>query len=98
MTRGEVLQAILAALDRLNEMREPEERLDLAEETPLYGREGQLDSLSLVALVLDVEDAVDDKAGRRVVLADERALAQSRSPFRSVGTFADYVLVRLEDT
>lgn len=95
MTRSDVLRAIYDTIERANELRESEERLMCAEETPLYGRGGALDSLGLVALVLDVEQTVSDQSGVPVCLADDRALSLSRSPFRNVGSFADHVMVIL---
>jgi len=60
------------------------------DETPLFGREGFLDSLGLVTLVVAVEQAIEDELGVSVSLADERALSQRKSPYRTVGTLADY--------
>jgi len=34
---------------------------------------------------------VEEQHGVALVLADERAMSQTRSPFLSVGTLADYV-------
>ena len=59
----------------------------------LYGGEGALDSLALVSLIVDVEQLLEDEFGLSLVLADERAMSTRRSPFRSVGTFCDYVSV-----
>jgi len=59
-------------------------------ETPLFGREGFLDSLGLVTLMVAVEQAIEDELGVSVSLADERALSQRTSPYRTVGTLADY--------
>ena len=63
---------------------------ELGKETPLFGRDGVLDSLGLVALVVAVEQAIDDQYGVSVSLADERALSERRSPFRTIGALADY--------
>jgi acyl carrier protein len=62
----------------------------LGPDTPLFGREGVLDSLGLVALVVAVEQAIEDEYGIGVSLADERALSQSKSPFRTIGALAEY--------
>lgn len=95
-TRAEVLNEIYAALERVNELREPSERLECGEETRLYGGGGPLDSLTLLALILDLEEAIASRTGAIVVLADERAVAQSRSPFRDVRSLTDHVLSRLD--
>ncbi len=59
-------------------------------DTRLFGREGLLDSMGLVTLVVAVEQAIEDEYGVSVSLADDRALSQRTSPFRTVGSLADY--------
>src|SRR5256885_9527265 len=59
-------------------------------DTPLFGRDGFLDSMGLVTLVVSVEQAIEDELGVSVSLAAERALSQRISPYRTVGTLADY--------
>jgi acyl carrier protein len=59
-------------------------------ETPLFGREGVLDSIGLVTLVVAVEQAIEDRYGVSVSLADDKAFSQKNSPFQSVTTLAEY--------
>ena len=66
-------------------------------EAQLYGRGGPLDSLGLVSLIVEVEAAVEDRFGQSVVLADERALSQHRSPIRTVDALADYIVAMLAE-
>jgi acyl carrier protein len=70
---------------------------DLDAATRLIGRQGLLDSLALVSLVIAVEEALEDEFGLSVSLADERAMSQIRSPFRSIGTLAEYVSLLIEE-
>ena len=71
-----------------------EGEIELAEElgsnTRLFGREGILDSMGLVSLVVAIEQAVEDSYGVQISLADEKALSQTRSPYRTVATLAQY--------
>jgi D-alanine--poly(phosphoribitol) ligase subunit 2 len=67
----------------------------IAEHTRLYGPNGLLDSLRLVSLVLDLEQSVNERLGTAITIADSRAMSQQRSPFRSVGSLADYVVQTL---
>jgi len=62
------------------------------DEEPLFGPEAQLDSMELVAFIADVEEVVEERWGRAVILADERALSRSRSPFRHLIALAGYVV------
>jgi acyl carrier protein len=63
---------------------------DLGESTRLIG-EQVLSSLELVSVIVQVEEALQDDYGVAVTIADERAMSQKHSPFRTVGTLADYV-------
>lgn len=63
----------------------------------LFGRSGILDSMGLVSLITDLEEKVEDEFGGSIVLADEKAMSLTRSPFRSVSTLARYVADRLRE-
>jgi acyl carrier protein len=63
----------------------------LSADTKLLGRNAVLDSLGLVQLLVDVEQQLDSAHGVAVTLADERAMSQKHSPFRSVGTLSEYI-------
>ena len=64
---------------------------DLGEGTCLIGEQAVLSSLGLVSLVVELEQTIEEQYGVALTLADERALSQKHSPFRSVGSLADYV-------
>ena len=83
-------QVVLDALRNANLARDPSVQLVAAPGAPIFGPDSPLDSLGLVALLLDIEDALSDR-GFPVVLSDERAVSQKRSPFRSVTTLVDYI-------
>jgi hypothetical protein len=95
--RDEVVQLIYQAIRRANETRPPYDPLSCSEETVFYGSGGALDSLALVSLILDVEEAVNARWGTSIVLADERAVAKRRNPFREVASLAAHVMSRLEE-
>jgi acyl carrier protein len=60
-------------------------------QTPLFGGAGALDSMALVTLIADLEERLAEAFDTPVVLADERAMSRSRSPFRTVGALEDYI-------
>lgn len=97
MIRDEIVTVIYEAVGRANELREPDEQIACSEDAGLFGPGGDLDSLGLVSLVLDVEETINSVCNVQLVLADERAVARRRSPFRDVRSLADYVLERLEE-
>jgi len=52
--------------------------------------------MALVNLIADVEDAVSEKFGVAIALADEKAMSARNSPFLTVKTLAQAVLERIE--
>jgi acyl carrier protein len=64
----------------------------LTEDTALLGENGLLDSLGLVNLLVDVEQALEDETGAALTISDDRAVSARHSPFRTVGSLADYAL------
>jgi D-alanine--poly(phosphoribitol) ligase subunit 2 len=64
---------------------------DLNEATRLIGQQGVLTSLELVTLLFNVEQTISDELNTAITLADERAMSQEKSPFRTIGSLAQYV-------
>jgi acyl carrier protein len=92
----DVLQAVYGAMRELRESGVPAANPAQASiETPLFGRYGILDSLGLVHLIVLLEDRLTDLFGVKLTLADDKALSEKRSPFRTVGSLTDYVVKRL---
>jgi acyl carrier protein len=96
--RDAVLSLVVETLRGVGEEREIKVPRDLDHDTPLLGQHGILDSLGLVILVVALEQAIEDRLGVTLSLADERALSQTRSPYRTIGTMVDYTcsLLRAE--
>jgi acyl carrier protein len=70
--------------------------LHLDPASPLFGEHGSFDSLGLVSLILAVEEILQDEYGASVSLADERAMSRTNSPFRSIGSLAEYTHSQVE--
>lgn len=89
MTQDRITEIILARLREHLEAVGDASR-DLDAETPLLGRQGVVDSLGLVSVIVSVEQALADELDLTVSLADDRAFSQRSSPFRTVGSLAAY--------
>lgn len=90
MDRDRIQSIVLDAVAQANHTRVAGQQLEVSPDAPLFGAPSPLDSLGLVALLIDLEEAFD-RDGHPIVLSDERALSQSRSPFRSVPALVDYI-------
>ena len=95
--RDEVVSVIVEIAREMNETLDAKIDVGRGVDAPLYGRNGVLDSLGLVSLLAGTEQALADKFGVAVALADERAVSQQSSPFRSIGTLADYAASLIDE-
>jgi hypothetical protein len=85
-----IREVVLQAMRATNGARDAASQLVVSANAPIFGPDSSLDSLGLVALLLDVEEGLQ-AIGCNVVLSDERAVSQKRSPFRNVETLVAYV-------
>jgi acyl carrier protein len=92
-----VVDAVNGAVDDLNEILGPEEHLGKSPEVALIGKDAQLDSLGLVNLIVLVEEKIQQAFGVGITLVDERAMSQSKSPFRTLGSLAEFVEEQLNE-
>jgi len=85
------------SIEEINRQLENEHQLEKSTNTVLFGEGGKLDSLGLINLVVAVEQNIEDEFDVTITLADERAMSQENSPFRTVGSLADYIELLLEE-
>lgn len=90
------LELVKATVENLAEELGYDSLRQVDADTRLFGGEHGIDSLSLVRLIAELEREAETKLGRRVVLADERAMSRRASPFRSVGSLAALLAERME--
>ena len=95
MTReDDVRQVVDLIIDNVNQLKDTQ-GLKAPSATALFGGDGFLDSMALVTLVVAVEQAIEEKFGTNVSLADPGAMSQEHSPYRTIGALADYAIRRL---
>jgi acyl carrier protein len=89
MSRTDVVDLIAACFRDLLPCRN--DSADVDESTVIFGKNGAFDSMQLVQLLIEVEQRVNERYHTAITLADDRAMSQERSPFRRIGSLADYV-------
>ena len=95
--KDKILRSIYVSIDELNEQFSDEKKLSKSKETVLFGSNGKLDSLGLVNLSIITEQIIEDNFAISITIADERAISQKHSPFRTVGSLADYIEILLKE-
>jgi len=91
----EVLEAIYQSLQTLNEERDADDPIEIGPETCLFGEGSDLDSLSLVSVIVDLETLVTDRFGRTISLTDDKAMSHEPVPFTDVTALKNYILFLL---
>ncbi|MBF0201325.1 MAG: acyl carrier protein [Desulfamplus sp.] len=93
----ELVNIIITQAQELNEELEDKIDVDAREDAPLFGKEGILKSIELVNLIVAVEQAVEDQFDVFLTLADEKAMSQKTSPFKTIGALAAYIEKRMDE-
>ena len=67
----------------------------ISSQTHIYGLKGQLNSLALVRLIVELEEAILNSVGKVVILTDNKVLSAKNSPFRTLETLTTYVIEKI---
>jgi acyl carrier protein len=92
-----IMESIFSAVEEINRLLPEERQLKKSADTLLLGKGANLDSLGLVNFIVTVEQNIEEQLGRSITLADERAMSQTTSPFRNIGTLSEYIGLLLEE-
>jgi len=95
--RKTIEKLIFNSIEEINEQLPLEQQLTQSTKTVLFGKDGKLDSLGLVTLLVLIEQNIEDEFDLSITIADERAMSQKHSPFRTVGILADYIDMLLKE-
>lgn len=97
MSNKKIENLIFNAVEEINSQLPDEKQLNKSTKTTLFGREGNLDSLELVNLVVTIEQNIEDIFDLNITIADERAMSQQHSPFRTIGSLTNYIEMLLKE-
>lgn len=89
MQRQNIIQLLIQTLNEY--FLEQAISVNANEETALFGVDSVLDSMGLVHIIVEIESRLRNN-NIEVSLISEQAMSQRNSPFRTVGTLADFIL------
>lgn len=93
----QVNQILFDAIEEINEELPPHQKITADHSTQLFGNKGALDSLTLVKLIVAAEQKVLETLNIAINIADERAMSRKNSPFKSVESLANYIVLLVKD-
>jgi len=94
---NQVEQILFSAIEEINEQLPSNQKIIAVKSTMLFGNEGLLDSLTLVNLIVSAEQKVQETMNIAITLADDRAMSQKNSPFKSVESLANYIVLLVKE-
>ena len=95
--REKIKSIIFKSVGEINDQLQEQQQLNQSSQTVLFGKNGKLDSLGLVSLIIIIEQNIEDEFDVSITIADEKAMSQKRSPFRTIATLVDYIDMVLKD-
>lgn len=87
---------VYAAIDALNEQLSKEQRLEKSLGTVLLGKNGQLDSVGFINLIVLIEEKCHDKCGVSISLTDGLD-STGANPFQTIDSLTDYLCRLVEE-
>ncbi|WP_028303032.1 hypothetical protein [Oceanospirillum maris] len=94
---NQIKEIVIHAISQQNILLEKPVDLSMGDNSPLYCEGGQIDSLALVSILVDVESSIKAHYQADVRLADTSDLSSMESPFLTLGTLVQYTRNRLTD-
>lgn len=95
--KEQVTKIVLDSIETLNKRLSENRKLPVSNDAIFLGQTGSLSSLELVSLVVMVEEKLSQEFHIGINLADERAMSQLRSPFKTAQTLINYIHQVLEE-
>lgn len=89
--KQEIENLLLSILSSIIDLNNEDEKIEFNSDSVLFGENPQIDSLTLVSLVVDLESAISENYDVNICLTDDRAMTREISPFLTVATLRDYV-------
>lgn len=89
MTEKEINEIIFKIIDDINQQNDILIVKD--ENTQLFGKNSDLDSLILVNLIIDLEATFSSEYDLEISLTDDKAMMREKSPFDSIKSLSDYI-------
>ena len=94
---NQIKEIIFKSIKELNENLDEDQQLQLSTDTVLLGKDSNIDSITLVNLIVTIEESLEDNLNVSVTLADEKALSQKNSPFLTIETLINYITLLIKE-
>ncbi|MFZ4590393.1 MAG: hypothetical protein ACOYN6_05310 [Ignavibacteria bacterium] len=91
MDKTQIVNFVIENVRKLVGTLPTEQKFDVDEKTILFGNGSNIDSLSLVSIIVDLETSLSEEYGIDISLTDDRAMMREKSPFDNVIALSDFI-------
>lgn len=97
MTRDDINQVVISTFKQVLADSEKTFEGEPAADTMIMGPDSPFDSVDLVTFIVALEQILEDDWDISVILADDRAMSQTESPFKSIGSISNYIELLIKE-
>ena len=94
--KEKIKNIILDSLQEFNEEADEDKLLEVSESTILLDKQGTLDSLDFVTLVIIIESNIFNQLDKSITIVNEKAFSKKYSPFKDVESLIEFIVELLE--
>jgi len=91
MDKQQIFDIVINQVTELVETLPEDQKFEVNKDTVLFGNNSQIDSLSLVSIIVDLESTFSSEYNLDISLTDDRAMTREKSPFDSIDSLVDYI-------
>jgi len=91
VNKQQILDIVITNVKSLVETLPSDQKFEVTENTVLFGENSNIDSLSLVSVIVDLETIFSVEHGFDISLTDDRAMTRKISPFDSINSMVVYI-------
>jgi acyl carrier protein len=91
MTKEQITEIVINNVNSLVDTFPESDKFEVNENTILFGHGSNVDSLSLVSIIVDLEMLFSDECKLDITLTDDRAMIRAASPFSTISSLSNYI-------
>lgn len=91
MEKQKITEIVISTVSSLVETLPADQKYKVDQNTILFGNGSQIDSLSLVSIIVDLEALFSLEYNIDLSLTDDRAMTRKNSPFDNITALVDYI-------
>lgn len=95
MSRDKYLLIVQDSISHINQQLPDEQQISNDLDTVLVGTNSEIDSLSVINLIIEVEERIYNSLGIRIQILDKGIMSEEQDTFKTVSELIDWIIQEL---